>query len=481
MNNKLKYILPLIMATTGTSAYEWTRLTWDWSTINTDNPQFPAGFLYGTTLEEHQNSGTGDENARAAGYCPKNNWVTWEERLIRPDGQPTIKDFQQSERACDHWVRYKEDIQLIKDLGANSFYFSIDWSVIEPKEGKYDRQALQHYHDMIDTLLQNGITPVVALHHFVHPQWFEDKGAFEKTENIALWIRFCKLIFSEFNSQVKLWITIIEPGPYVVQGYVRAVWPPAKKNLQLAGTVLRNLLIAHVCAYHTLKRMPGGDQAQIGFNHNYLRFEAYSSWNPIERTVAYYLNHIFNDAILEFIKTGEFSFHIASPVVASVDYTNELAPKSFDFIGLNYYSRVLVHIGLGKADADCLPGEIMTDYGYPIYAEGLYQAIKIMSEYKVPIYVTENGISDARDDRRELFIRRYLYAITQAIKEGCDVRGYFYWTLMDDFEWDEGYAQKFGLYAINFATRECTLRKGAKFLQNLYKQNTQHIGQSAQA
>jgi beta-glucosidase len=218
-----------------------------------------------------------------------------------------------------------------------------------------------------------------------------------------------------------------------------------------------------VHVYNLLKSMPGGDKVQIGIVHNQLTFEPFSKNNVIEPIPCYYLNYIFNDVIFDFLKTGKYEFRMGLNVVKETG-SMQAAPKSFDFIGLNYYSRVVAQ-NLSRwdkfVDTTCRPGEIMTDMPYPIYAEGLYHAIAKMAELKVPIYITENGIADVKDDRRELWIRRYLYALSQAIKDGYDVRGYYYWTLTDNFEWDEGFHPKFGLYEVDFATQERHLRAGA--------------------
>ena len=182
-----------------------------------------------------------------------------------------------------------------------------------------------------------------------------------------------------------------------------------------------------------------------------------------------FMNHVFNDVIMHFLKTGQLFLMY---YLLSHHYSCE--PNCNDFIGLNFYSRVVIKSNIldsvwnmnfnkdtfGKPS--CFQGEVMTDMQYPVYPEGLYDAIKAVAKLGKPIYITENGVPDGRDDRRPLFIERYLYAMSRAIKEGCDVRGYFYWSLMDNFEWDEGYTKKFGLYEVDFATQKRTLRPGAK-------------------
>jgi beta-glucosidase len=332
---------------------------------------------------------------------------------------------------------------------------------------------------------------MVTLHHFTHPQWFEELGAFEDVLNLKFFVHFCTKMFEQFGNEVKLWCTINEPGAYIFQGYINKAFPPGVCNFQLAGEVLRNMLLAHVLVYRLLKKMPGGDEVQIGLVHQYMTFEPYNKWNLIEKIPTVYLNYIFNDVILNFLRTGEFSFCIPfkyMPFAANVSLDEngqELDLKGldlekrpyFDFIGLNFYSRAVVQqakwniFGADAIIPSCMDGEIMTDMQYPMYADGLYDAIKVMSEFNVPIYITENGIADAKDDRRELFFKDYLAAVSRAINDGFDVRGWFYWSLMDNFEWNDGFIPKFGLYEVDFQTKTRTLRPSVLSLQAMLSQH----------
>jgi beta-glucosidase len=192
--------------------------------------------------------------------------------------------------------------------------------------------------------------------------------------------------------------------------------------------------------------------------HSYLKFEPYNDLNPIEALPCLFFTKNLHDTVMEFFKTGEFS---------SMLLQRESIPEakdSFDFFGLNYYSRPVIGMKFSLKDplgATCYPGEVMTDMPYPSYAEGFYEALVDCGSLGKPVYVTENGIADAKDDRRELFIRKYLYALSRAISDGVDVRGYFYWSLIDNFEWAEGWAMKFGLFECNLETQKRTLRKGS--------------------
>ena len=425
---------------------------WNWSEIDTEQMSFPAGFLWGSAISEYQNSG--------AYHCPASNWAAWEQTKTFL-GYPHIALGQQSGSACDHWNLYKNDVQLLKELNLNTFRLSVEWSRIEPVEGMYDESALDHYSDEIDALLAAGIEPMVSLHHFTDPLWFSLKGGFEKEENVHYFVEFCQKVFARLSDRECLWITINEPTIYMFQGYLRGVFPPGKCNPLLAVRVLRNLLQAHTETYQALKAMDHGTTAQIGVVHQYLMFLPYGNWNPLERIPGLMFNYILNTAVLNFFKTG--TFQISIPVLFDSSYQAPEGPL-MDFIGLNYYSRVLAKAQLSLFDPivpTCYPGEIMTDFPYAMYPQGLYEAIAKMAELNVPIYVTENGIPDEKDDRRGLFFEQYLYALSCALADGYDVRGYYYWSLMDNFEWDEGFTKKFGLCHVDFTTKKRTIRTSA--------------------
>jgi beta-glucosidase len=484
---------------------------WHWDSINVydlELPDFSTGFRWGVALSEYQNSG--------ASRFPDSNWAHWERQKLRTDGEPTIKTREDSGYACDFWQNYPEDITLITELGCNSLRISVEWAAIEPVEGQFNQEALDHYKDLIKQCNDAGIDVMVTLYHWTHPWWFEEKGAFENEENIKYFVRYCTKVFEELHNQVTLWCTINEIGSVIIQAYLRGVFPPGRKNPWLAMKVTRCMMLAHYKTYKALKKLPGGHEAQIGLVHAYVPMEPHdlgydcpralpeapttplhpvdAGWslltglprlmwaqmNVIERGGSAYMNFFFNTQMLKFLRTGSMFDLIPG---MCLDLSED--PDCVDFIGLNFYARVvlesnfyrgtkralkrLVQRALGYemdpalelAFPSCRKGEIMSDMQYPVCPESLYSAIQEFSTLGKPIYITENGAPDGKDDRREMWIRRYLYALSKAISDGYDVRGYYYWSLMDNFEWDEGYAKKFGLYEVNFKTQERTLRKGA--------------------
>ena len=430
--------------------FKYPEARWDWEDISLEKMSFPSQFFWGTATAAHQ----------VEGNCI-NNWSEFENGS-KNDGQPNIKNDQRSGIACDHWNRYPEDIKLIKELGVSHYRFSVEWSKIQPQQDTFEQDILNHYSRMIDALIDNNITPVLTLHHFTHPLWFEKLGAFEKEENIELFIAFCERVFNEYSHKVKFWCTINEPAVVATQGYFSGMFPPGKKNPQLSAVVLKNLLDAHVRVYHSLKKLKNGSNAIIGLVKNINQFDPWRRWNILDWIISNFVNHFYNDSTINFLKKGIFKIRL--PGLVWIYHENQNAINSIDFFGLNYYSHNHLKMKFSLEEPFTLKyrtEDILTDMPYTIYGEGLYRAIQSVSLLDKPIIITENGIADAKDNRRELYIKRYLYAVSKSIQDGYNVIGYFYWSLMDNFEWAFGYDMKFGLFSVDFENQERSLRKSA--------------------
>lgn len=420
---------------------------------------FPSTFLKGVSFSSFQNGGD---------KWGISNWGHFEDKKHhKHTSSKKIKKYKHEKLKATHgaefWDHAFTDIDLIKHLGCNAVRFSVEWASIEPEEGLFNEEALQFYADYCDRLLAAGIQPTITFHHFTHPHWFEQRGGFAKSNNIKFFIRFCTKVFERLHDKVTLWYTFNEPTVYSFMGYILGHHAPGKfMKFKKAGTVLKNMLIAHVQTYQVLKALPGGSDAQIGLVHQVLKAQPYSSWYPTGKFAAGFLNCIAaHKTVYQFLKTGIFHYKIPG-IVTLHDEVPE-APSCYDFIGINYYSRVVIAF-----KPTCYPHEIMTDMEYAIYPQGIYDTIVEMSELGVPMYITENGIADALDNRREYFIKEYLSAVHRALEQGYDIRGYFYWTLMDNFEWDRGFTMKFGLYHVDLTTKQRTLRQGAHVFRDKF-------------
>lgn len=418
-------------------------LYWDWNLINTAQAYFPKGFLWGIATSAHQ----------VEGDCI-NDWIEWEKKHCT----------DKTGKACDHWNRYKEDIQLIKENKFNTYRFSIEWSKIEPKPGLYDENALKHYEDVCKELAKNNIQPLIVLHHYTLPCWFAAKGGFEKIQNISHFVSYATKVFDRLKKYNPMWLTINSPTSYVARAYHKKLAPPGKENMQLMQETLKNMLEAHVQTYHALKALPGGKDAKIGYSHNIYFIEQKNFW---DKTGAGYAYKLFDSNIYTFFKTGQFNVHI--PFKVSLKYSNPKAKSALDFVGISYYSHGLMN----NLNVGLYPGDLPTQTDvYTIYPEGMYRAVmQITHEFanplNVPIYITENGVATNNEKHRALFFERTLFALSYAINQGCPVKGYVAWSLMDNYEWGT-YGMNYGLYGVNFTTLERSKnpREGFKPLLN---------------
>ena len=406
---------------------------------------FPPNFMWGVATASHQIEGGNT-----------NNWTRFE---------PRSKSGQESGDACDHWNRKEHDLQLIKDLNVTHYRFSLEWSRIEPEIGTWNQEAIDWYSDLVDQLLHNGIQPMVTLHHFTNPLWWEDMGAFEDEANILYWIRFCSKMFEVLSDRVEWWCTINEPAVYASMGYVLGEFPPGERSFKKTRQVSLNLMRAHARCYRTLKSMEHGATRKIGLVKNINLFDPYRRWNPLHRFQARLLDGMFNRCWIDGLKTGRFKPPSALRTV-SIDGLK----GSSDFIGVNYYTHLLATPFMPtKVEIDPLirPWEERTDFRYPMYAEGLKRAFEMVAPLNIPIIVTENGVADDDDDMRPEHVRRHLQVTAEAIENGLDIRGFYHWSLMDNFEWAEGYEQCFGLYHVDFETQERTLRESGRLYASI--------------
>ena len=396
----------------------------------------PDQFLWGAATSAHQIEGGND----------KNDWWAWEAIPGK------IADGSRSGAACLSWERWPEDLDLVRGLGLNSYRFSIEWSRVEPEAGRYDEAALGHYRAMLEGCRSRGITPVVTLHHFTNPAWFAALGGWEEPRNLPHFERYARLMGERYGDLVDYWVTVNEPEVLGFYAYDAGIFPPGVKDRSRALVVIANLLEAHGLAAHALKDSDrvdadgDGRAAWTGVAKHWVLLEPRSRWSPLDRFAAAAQHRVFNVAVARALAGGpiEFSIPGARPVRRRV----EALQGASDFLGVNYYTRWMVAL-LGKEPRSARGGAPTNDLGWEIYPEGLERALHECAVFGLPILVTENGIADADDRWRPDFIRATIHALDRARAEGVDVRGYFHWSLMDNFEWVDGHLGRFGLYTAN--------------------------------
>lgn len=438
-----------------------SNLSFDYSEIDKIPLKVPSGFMWGSATSSHQ----------AEGNSFNNNWSLFENEKDE-NGNPRINEGQKAGIAADHWNRYKEDIKLMKSLGLNAYRFSIEWSKVEPEEGKFDEGVLDHYEKVIDELKANGIEPMITLHHFTNPIWFEKQGAFTKDNSPKIFAKYVSKVFKRLGRKVTYWCTINEPTVYAFNGYFFGEFPPAEKDMNKAALVFRNILIAHTEAYLIIKQQ--NLNAKVGIATAIYAFDPYSWWNLADIIGAHYANRNMNEVVLNFIINGEFDFYF--PTISKLEYESDVV-NSFDFIGVNYYTRFIIRFNpfndKSYQEVKQTFADYTTDMNWEIYPEGLYRALKQISTFtNKPIFITENGIADDSDSKRPAFIKNHLLVMNKAIANGMNVKGYFYWTLMDNFEWAQGFSKRFGLYEVDFKTQERKLREGSKVYPEMIKRFT---------
>ena len=429
-------LIYVIMIAWLSKKYPETHLKWE--EMNLDDVSFPSSFKWGVATAAHQIEG-GNQN----------NWTEFEQK----------RGLEASGSACDHWNLWKKDFDLLEELGVTTYRFSIEWSRIQPQEDTFDADALNIYGEMIDDLLNRKIEPMVTLHHFSHPIWFEEKGGFANKDNLRYWESYCQYVIERLGDKVTKWCTINEPEVFSIMGYHMKLFPPGIRSIPRTIRVMKNMILAHGIAYAFIKSHH--PETKVGLAKNVTLFDPIRRWNLIDWVTARVLDYIWNNAIISGLQGKRmFGFRVLTK------------KENLDFIGLNYYTHVLTSPFLPQTTEIQFPKrehEIMTEFGYPMYAEGMIRSTEKLTKLNVPICITENGVADRQDQLRTEHLKRHLKMVSEMIEQGHDIQGYYHWSLMDNFEWAEGYSMCFGLYDVDFETQERTLRESGKQYRNIIK------------
>lgn len=411
---------------------------WDWSQIDINDVLFPDTFKWGTASSAYQSEGTRTANGKDI----ENSWTEWEKAGHAPTAGT----------ACDYWDRYKEDIALMKELGLHAYRFSIPHEKIEPQEGQFDEDALQHYADICQELIKNDIEPVITFFHHTWPIWFGKKGGFEKQENNTIWLRFATKVAETLTPLgVNYWFPFNEPVGFCLQGFFQGVHPPGKKNLKLCGEVVRNMVWAHVDFAHKVKEI--NPDAQVGMPKIFRPIDCYNWWNPIERLASGMFNHLLNNVVLDFFKTGEFIWGYKGYNLVQ-DHRQDYQ-DSLDIIGINYYENTILKMGTNGIKPVCMPGRFTTSDGTKAcYPEGLWRSIKKAAELKKPMWIMENGASTKDAATWDTYMKQHIKVVSEAIKKGFDIQRYFAWSATDTYNWSKGFADSYGLISIDFDSED---------------------------
>jgi len=409
---------------------------------------FPPGFLWGAATSAHQVEG---DNRR-------NDW--W--RFEQVPG--ATADGHASGDACRHYERFDEDFARAEGDGHNAHRLSLEWSRIEPARGQWDAAEVAHYHAVFAALARRRLLPVVTLHHFTNPLWIADRGGWENRETVDRFTDFVRFCAREFGGEVDWWCTVNEPEVYAFRGFSEGLWPPRKRDNSAALAVIAHLLEAHGRAYRVLHEEDrtdadgDGRPARVGFAKHRPQLVGARPWFPLDRLRAHLENRVFNLAVESAPVTGRID--LAIPGATAVRRELPELRDALDWYGLNYYTRWQVS-ALGREAHAARRGAPVNDLGWEIWPAGLADAVHEAAKLGRPVLVTEHGVADAADRWRPGLIREALAGLAREISRGSPVLGYLHWSLLDNFEWSDGFKGRFGLYAVDFADPALPRRRTA--------------------
>jgi beta-glucosidase len=435
--------------------------------MSTDQ-SFPPGFLWGAATSAYQIEGS----PLADGAGPS----IWHRFSHRPG---TIANGDTGDGACDHYRRFPTDLDLMVELGLTAYRFSVAWGRVLPEgTGRVNPKGLDFYQRLVDGLLERGIQPMLTLYHWDLPDALETRGGWLHPDSPRWFADYAAIIFGALDDRVGLWVTLNEPWVSTVCGHLNGTHAPGHRNLAEPPRVAHQLLCAHgeaVTAYRSLGRH------QIGISLN-LEPQHAATDAPVDREAARRRHHFINRWFLDPLCQGEYPHELAAifgtdwPRFPDADLRRISTP--LDFLGVNYYSRGLVCHDptdiplrarrITPTDRPC------TAMDWEVYPDGLTETLVwIKQRYgDLPLYVTENGAAfddplpaagKVQDPARIDYLSSHLDALRSAMEQGVDLRGYFAWSLLDNFEWAEGYAKRFGLIHVDHATQHRTLKASGRF------------------
>jgi beta-glucosidase len=422
---------------------------------------FPESFLFGTATAATQ----------VEGGCTTSDWYAFAQEPGR------VAHGDRPDVACDTWRRWHEDVALQRSLGFGAHRMSIEWARIEPRPGEIDHAVLDRYRSMLGALRDARIEPMVTLHHFTLPAWLAHEGGVLAPTFVERLARFARVAVGALGDLCRFWITINEPNVLASQAYLLGVWPPAASSPVAAVRAHHRLLEAHVSAYRVLKEARG-DAIQVGVAHHLRVAEPERPDSAADRMASRVFARVFNDAFAQATCEGTMYGPLDAIVRGHGGFRVADARGTQDFFGINYYSRDLVRFAPDRPAELFLgrrvpTGAEVSDLGWEIHPAGLGALVRQWARRSgLPVYVTENGIADASDSKRPAFIVRHLAELLRALADGVDVRGYFHWSLLDNFEWAEGYAPRFGLIEVDYGTQARRVRASGALYARIARERT---------
>jgi beta-glucosidase len=384
---------------------------------------FPDGFSWGAAAAAHQIEG-GNTN---------NDWWAWEHTPGSGCSEP-------SGDCCDSWLRWEEDADLVAELGLDNYRFSVEWSRIEPAEGEFSRAALAHYRTQCEGLRARGVDPVVTFHHFTNPRWLAEQGGWETDRAVERFGRFCTVVAEHLGDVMTRACTLNEPNMVALMGWHMGMFPPGKKDVALSRDVAARLGDAHRVAVDAIRAAAPG--VPVGLTLSMTDYQLAPGGEARLESMRHHSEDVFLDVT-----------------------------KGDDFLGVQVYTRLLIGPGGWAGYEEGVP---VLDMGYEFYPDSLGHCLRRAWDYTggaVPLFVTENGIGTTDDEQRIDYVRQALSGVLHALDDGVDVRGYTYWSLLDNFEWAMGYRPKFGIVSVDRETFERRVKPSGAWLASVAAAN----------
>jgi len=444
-------------------------------------PHIPPDFLWGAATSAYQIEGS----PLAEGAGPS----IWHEFAHTPR---RTRNGDTGDLACDHYRRYQEDVALMGELGLNAYRFSISWSRVLPEgRGRVNAPGLAFYERLVDALLEQGIQPMLTLYHWDLPAALDRLGGWLNPDSAHWFADYARLLFRTLDDRVKLWVTLNEPWVVVDGGYLHGVLAPGQRNIFAAPLASHNLLRAHAAAVQVYR---AAGRHQIGLVVNlepkYPATESAEDFAATMRADAYW-NRQYLDPVFLGAYPPELAeiFGAAWPAFPAADL--DFIRQPLDFLGVNYYSRQLVQHDPGdwplQAARIRQPRQTYTSLDWEVYPQGLTDILEwVARRYgPLPLYITENGAAFydspqteglVDDPLRQRYLRDHLRAALEARRQGVDLRGYFAWSLLDNFEWAYGYTPRFGLTHVDYATQQRTIKASGRFYAEVIRSQGAALG-----
>jgi beta-glucosidase len=441
---------------------------------------FSSDFVWGAATAAYQIEGAVTADGRGESI--------WDRFCAIPG---KVRNGDNGSVACDFYNRYRDDVELMRDLGVDGFRFSISWPRVLPEgRGPVNEAGLDFYDGLVDALLETGIKPFATLYHWDLPQTLEDEGGWASRTVVDAFADYADAVAARLGDRIGHWITINEPWVAAWLGYRRGVHAPGRTSTADALAACHHLLLAHGAAAEVLRRR--SPAARVGIALNLAQIESYSAVEA-DRLAAHQRDGETNRWFLDPLLRGEYPNDVVErfaadlPRIEDGDLRSIQAP--LDFLGVNYYTRLLVRTSAdgGGPEVARNPDAPLTDMGWEVYPEGLFDLLRRLdAEYAVPaIFVTENGaaFSDVRghdgavvDPERQAYLVEHVAAVARAIAAGVPVRGYFVWSLLDNFEWAHGYSKRFGLVYVDYPTLERVPKASYRWYRSFIAAQRQRAG-----